>query len=792
MTKKNEYTAENIEVLDPVRAVRTRPAMYISNTAELGLHHIVYEVIDNSVDEHLAGYCNKIDIIIHKDNSITIQDNGRGIPVEEHPTQKGKSTIEVVHTILHAGGKFNHDTYKYSGGLHGVGVSVTTFLSSWLEVEVSRNGAIYKQRFEKGLVASKLEKIGVSKKNGTRTTFQPDPEIFSVLEFNYDILATRFRELAFLNSGLTIAIKDERTEEPKSDIFCFPGGVIEFIKHLNRGKQTVTPSPIIIQKVQKYQNSKNNEEEEIQVECIFQYNESYSENFFSFANNINTKDGGVHVSGFRSALTRTINAYAKKNDLLKKFSEDSFSGEDVREGLIAILNLKVMNPQFEGQNKGKLLNAEIQGLVDSIISESLTAYFEENPATAKKIVGKVLMAATARLAARKAKDIVRKSVMEGGSLPGKLSDCSSRSPEECEIFLVEGDSAGGSAKQGRDRHFQAILPLRGKVINVEKARLDKILANTEIKSIIIALGTGIGNENFDLSKLRYNKIIICADADVDGQHIRTLLLTFFYRYLPELILRGHVYIAQSPLYKVKKGKFEQYILKDEDLQSYLLELGTENVEVTVNDQVLNKYQLNAFVRCFLNLLIFEHLIQRKGMSLQDYLDLEKNAYSEDEYLEIIKQMSHKTLTGEIVQDDEEEIAHNIVEFPEGVEIQNILEALSKIGLDGRHYLSKMDKPYLVKSKMEELKAYSILELGDCVRKTGSQGVGIVRYKGLGELNADELWHTTMNPANRNLIQVTIEDAVEVDRIFSILMGDDVAARRSYIQKHSPEVRNLDV
>ncbi len=857
------YTAENIQVLEGREAVRKRPAMYISNTDALGLHHLVYEVVDNSVDEAMGGFCDRIGVTIHFDNSITIQDNGRGMPVEDHPTQKGKSTVEVIHTMLHAGGKFDHETYKFSGGLHGVGVSVVNFLSEWLEVEVMKDNHTWRQRFERGITASKLEKVGPARKTGTRTRFYPDPDIFNLIHFNYDTLAQRFRELAFLNAGVTISIVDERSESAKSNTFCFRGGIVEFVKHLNRGKQTVTPHPIHFQRNRTYANAKDGTEEEIQVEVVIQYNDSYTENLFAFANAINTRDGGTHVSGFRSALTRTLNTYAKKNDLLKKFKGDSLTGDDMREGLTAIISLRVMNPQFEGQNKGKLLNMEIQGLTESIVGEALSEYLEENPAAAKKIVGKLVMAAQARLAARKAREIVRKSAMDGGALPGKLADCSSRSPEECEIYLVEGDSAGGSAKQGRDRHFQAILPLRGKIINVEKARMDKMLANNEIRMMITALGTGIGQEHLNVEKLRYNKIIIMTDADVDGQHIRTLLLTFFYRQMKELVQLGHVYIAQPPLYKVRKGRVSQYINKEEEMQRYLLELGIDSIDFQIANgatkkgaepTILTKKQLKTFVESILELSVLDGVLQRKGIDMQSFIqeryaegpnkgrlpryqinepgkDQPTFVYSEKEYTQVVDRLdalraeeakaareAEAAANGQaagdggeqldmlandehIQQDGEEEDPapkHDVVEFPEGPKVRKVLETLEKMGFDTRYYSAsplhetgEPDCAYAIISKQSRVDGHSLVEAAEAIRTVGSHGVTIQRYKGLGEMNADQLWETTMDPARRVLLQVTLEDVVAADLMFTTLMGDNVPDRRAFIQKHAPEVRNLD-
>ena len=857
MAKKTGYTAENIQVLDGREAVRKRPAMYISNTDALGLHHLVYEVVDNSVDEAMADVCDRIDMTIHYDNSITIQDNGRGMPVEEHPTQRGKSTVEVIHTLLHAGGKFDHDAYKFSGGLHGVGVSVVNFLSEWLEVEVMKDGGTWRQRYERGIPATPLERIGPARKTGSRTRFRPDPEIFTNIDFNYDTLATRFRELAFLNAGLTISITDERSETAKSNTFCFRGGVVEFVKHLNRGKQVVTTSPIHFKRCRTYPNPKENAEEEVEVEVVIQYNDTYVENLFAFANNINTRDGGTHVSGFRSALTRTINTYARKNDLLKRFKGDTLTGEDMREGLTAILSLKVMNPQFEGQNKGKLLNMEIQGITESIVGEALGEYLEENPRAAHRIVEKIVTAAQARLAARKAREIVRKSAMDGGALPGKLADCSDKDPENCELYIVEGDSAGGSAKQGRDRHFQAILPLRGKIINVERARLDRMLANNEIRTMITAIGTGIGKDHFDISRLRYSKLIIMTDADVDGAHIRTLLLTFFYRQMGELIDGGHIYIAQPPLYRVKKGKVSQYIGKEEEMHRYLLNLGIDTVEFEIANgaqekgaqpRTLDKKQLRAFVDAVLDLQALDRVLQRKGIDLQKFIGLRNEkgrlpryqinipgedepiyAFSDKEYAEQMirldataaekraeREKEHLDRAGadvagrqldliedeSVEQDSEEEEAkptHDVIEFPEGPQVRAILETLERMGFDTRYYsatplheIGRPDCVYTIRSKQAPTQAHSLIEAAEKVRAVGSQGVTIQRYRGLGEMNAGQLWETTMDPARRTLLQVTHEDAVAADLMFTTLMGEDVVQRRAFIQKHAPEVRNLDI
>lgn len=641
MNKKNKetgienYDASNIQILKGLEAVRKRPAMYIGDTSTRGFHHLVSEVVDNSIDEALVGYCTQIEVILDGDNVVTIKDNGRGIPVDIHPEEK-RPGLEVIMTVLHAGGKFDKKSYKVSGGLHGVGVSVVNALSEWCEVKVIRNGNIHFQRYEKGIPVSDVKIIGKKKGSGTITTFQPDLTIFTKQKFNYDILSERLRELAFLNSGIKLSIADKRNEERK-DVFYYEGGLSAFVEYIDQNRMCLHKKPIYI----------SGEKDGIPVEIAFQYNDSYIENVYSYVNNIHTIEGGSHLSGFKTALTRTLNNYATKNNLLKK-ENISLQGEDAREGITGVISIKHHDPQFEGQTKTKLGNSEVKGIVESIIGEGLSLYLEENPAVGKKIIEKCLLSARSREAARKARELTRrKSALSGSGLPGKLADCSEKDPALCEVYLVEGDSAGGSAKQGRDRRFQAILPLKGKILNVEKARLEKILSNDEIRTIITALGTGIGMDEFDASKIRYGKVIIMTDADVDGAHIRTLLLTFFFRYMRELIDKGHIYIAQPPLYQVKKGRHAEY------------------------------------------------------------------AYNDDE-MEIITE------------------------------------------------------------------------------RLGRKGVSIQRYKGLGEMNPEQLWSTTMNPENRTVLQVTIEESFEADRIFTVLMGDRVEPRREFIEKNANYVRNLDV
>jgi DNA gyrase subunit B len=836
--KRNSYTAEMIQILDGRDAVRKRPAMYIGNTDQLGLHHLVYEVIDNSIDEAIVGECDKIGVIVHYDNSITVKDNGRGIPIDAHPMKPEKSTVEVVMTMLHAGGKFQHDAYKVSGGLHGVGVSVVNFLSEWMEVEVRRDGKVYFQRYQRGVPVKPLEEIGASKKPGTIVRFRPDPQIFPVIDYSFDTLANRFRELAFLTAGVTISLTDERSG--KSNSFKFNGGIVEFVKYLNANKTVINPKPIYFRRAKEYvKDEASGKVETIDAEIALQYNDSYNENVYAFANNINNKDGGTHVAGFRKALTRTLNEYAKKQDLGKKVG-NGLSGDDVREGLTAVLSIMISEPQFEGQTKAKLLNIEVAGLVEQIVNEGLGEYLDENPSVGRKILEKVVMAAQAREAARKAREIVRKSAMEIGSLPGKLADCSEKDPLLTELYIVEGDSAGGSAKQGRDRHFQAVLPLRGKIINVEKARLDRVLSNEEIRMIVTALGTGIGEKNFDLSKLRYGKLILMTDADVDGAHIRTLLLTFLFRQMRQLIEKGHVYISQPPLYKVKKGRLEQYLETDEDKNRFVIDQGIEASDFFVKqgkkETQLSKGQLKQLAECLMSLEKLGRTVSRKGITMREYLaqrtkagklpkyqislgDERYFAYNERELAKYFEATEDKEETGdakkstqkdffeedEVPQDFEGAPAelpqYDVIEFPEAKEIEELLDKIQKLNLDVNLYCSMDqsanlqplgDGPFRIEENKRVHHLHSLQEALARMKEIGQKGVTIQRYKGLGEMNAVQLWETTMNPKTRSLLQVTLEDAVEADQICSILMGDKVEPRRCFIQEHAPEVKNLDI
>jgi len=810
--QRDSYDADQIKVLEGLDAVRKRPAMYIGSTGPDGLHHLVYEVVDNSVDEHMAGFGEAIEVTIHIDGSVTVVDNGRGIPTGMHSTQK-KSAAEVALTMLHAGGKFEQGAYTVSGGLHGVGISVVNALSEWLEMEIWQDGQVFEQRYERGKPTAPLNVTGKTKKRGTKITFKPDHEVFETTDFSFDILAQRLREMAFLNKGLEISLKDECKE--KDQVFCYKGGIVSFVEHLNEAK-TPLHKPIYI----------SVEKSDMMLDVALQYNDGYAENIFSFANNINTREGGTHLIGFKAALTRTINNYANANDLLRKEAE-TLTGDDVREGLTAVISVKLRNPQFEGQTKAKLGNSEVKGIVETAVNEALGAYFEENPPIARKIIGKALDASRAREAARKAKELIRrKSALEGGSLPGKLADCSERDPAHSELFVVEGDSAGGSAKQGRDRKFQAILPLKGKILNVERARFDKMLASEEIRVLIQALGTGIGRpreegekskDDFDSDRARYHKIILMTDADVDGSHIRTLLLTFLYRQMHELIERGYIYIAQPPLFKVKKGKTEKYLKDENALNEYLADLAVEAVEVYLESG--QAYVSGRRLLPVLKKLIeYEGLLARSGRKqhesgiLRGFVEepgLDRDMLKDAAALKKVVANVKKTLATiypkaavdlEIVADEEHasnrvacrvqtngrvhslEITHELVGSADFRTLQRL--APVAIGL-GR-------PSYKVKAAGAETAYSNTADLVRAILDFGKQGVNLQRYKGLGEMNPDQLWETTMNPETRTLLQVKLEDFAGVEDIFSILMGDEVAPRRDFIQQHALEVRNLDV
>ena len=799
MAKHEAYDARTIQVLEGIEAVRKRPAMYIGDVSTRGLHHLVYEVVDNSVDEAMVGYCNNIAVTVHADDSVTVTDDGRGIPVDMHKTQK-KPAVEVVLTTLHAGGKFDHRSYKVSGGLHGVGVSVVNALSEWLEVEIKRDGKVYHQEYERGHVASKLTVIGKAKGTGTTVTFKADKEIFACpLEFSYETLSNRLRELAFLNKGLKIKLKDEKQD--KESEFQFSGGIISFVEHLNRNKNPLHKKVIYF----------SGEKDGVSCEIAMQYNDGYAENIFTFVNNINTIEGGTHLSGFKSALTRTVNQYCKNKNMLKG-SDVAISGEDIREGLTCVISLKVPNPQFEGQTKTKLGNSEVEGIVASIVNESLGSYFEEQPSVANKAVEKAILAARAREAARKARELTRrKGALDSMSLPGKLADCSEEDPALCELYIVEGDSAGGSSRQGRDRRFQAILPIKGKILNVEKARLDKALSNEEIRTIISALGSGIGEE-FDLSKLRYHKLILMCDADSDGSHIRTLLLTLFFRQMPQLIEKGHIYIAQPPLYKVKRGKREEYIETERHMNSLLFELGTEGLTIIrlTDKKSFKDNQLKELLQLVHEFDRLGRAIEKRGVDLSNYIgfrhkkpkklplfmikveDSTQFLYDDEELAKAIKKLE-KDLGKEVEIDVKSDY---VVEFYEARDMEKVIDRIEKTGFKIEQVLqagsNTKKKSFRMVWESDTKELDTLKECLDYVREIAKKGLTIQRYKGLGEMNPGQLWETTMNPDTRTLLKVTLEDAVEADEIFTILMGDQVEPRRDFIEAHAQEVKNLDI
>jgi len=788
------YTAEDIKILKGLIAVRKRPAMFIGSTGPEGLHHLVYEVVDNSVDEALAGYCKNIEVTIHLDGSCTVIDDGRGIPTGPHPGDpEGRSATEVALTELHAGGKFESKAYRISGGLHGVGVSVVNALSEWLDVEIRQNGTVYQQHYERGDPKGPLSVVGKTRGRGTKITFKADPEIFEVLDFSYDLLAQRLRELAFLNKGLKITLTDERTE--KTNVYHYSGGIISFIEHLNKNKTPLHQKPIYF----------SGEKEDIIAEIALQYNDGYAETIYTYANNINTKEGGTHLIGFKSALTRTVNSYATSSGILKN-GKEALSGDDVREGLTAVINVKLLHPQFEGQTKMKLGNSEVKGIVESIVNDGLGTYFEENPSIARKIVEKSLQAARAREAARKARELTRrKGAFEDTGLPGKLADCSEKDPALSEIFIVEGDSAGGSAKQGRDRRIQAILPLRGKILNVEKARFDKMLSSEEIKVLITALGTSIGPEDFDISKIRYHKVILMTDADVDGAHIRTLLLTFFYRQMPLIIEKGFLFIAQPPLFKVKKGRTERYIQNETEMQNMLFELASDDLEIPLRGQVVKGKALIPYLK---RLYRFERLRdwfdrRRRDPELLMFIlslginkEMLKDKPKFGEVLRKIKEKDQSITLGEIQLDEEHQtygievrrhnyklnLDINFLTSPEFRELENFYSIIRDLG----------NPPYRIQTKEGPKEVASSTDLLVIVYITAKKGLTIQRYKGLGEMNPTQLWETTMDPEKRTLLQVNVQDSVQSDEIFTILMGDQVDPRREFIITHALEARNIDI
>ncbi len=790
-----DYGASAIKVLEGLEAVRKRPAMYIGNTSSEGLHHLVYEVVDNSIDEALAGYCDFIDVQILQDESVVVVDNGRGIPVDIHEAE-GIPALELVMTRLHAGGKFDNKTYTVSGGLHGVGVSVVNALSEFLEVEVYRGGKIYAQRFEKGDKVSELRVLGETKRRGTKVHFRPDPAIFSDTHFDFETLASRMRELSFLTKGVRIRISDERTGKKKE--FIYEGGIRSFVEYLNRNREVIHPEPIYI----------SGEKNKVIAEIAFQYNNSYKENIFTFANNINTKEGGTHLIGFKSALTRSINQYLQSSQFAKNF-KGKLTGDDVREGLTAVVSVKLPDPQFEGQTKTKLGNSEVKGYVENLVNEGLSAFFEENPAVIKAILSKVIDAARAREAARKAKELARrKGVLSDHSLPGKLADCQERDPARSEIFIVEGDSAGGSAKQGRDRRFQAILPLKGKILNVEKARFDKMLSSEEIRTMISALGTGIGDKDFNIDSLRYHKVIIMTDADVDGSHIRTLLLTFFFRQMPELIEKGFLYVAQPPLYRIVDGKQERYLKDEEEFNNFVLRRVSSKGSVSLeNGRQIQGAQLITFLGGLIKFYDSVERLVRKGFS-RSFLDSlarsgldDRRKFKDREFMErFFRQLQDQGFEISDIKVREEDgyfefrvlngpgVTHEFLvdwEFVSSPELRQIISVSPS-------YRDLTRKPFIVSFDGEKKTLQDAEELVSLLLDKGKKGLGIQRYKGLGEMNPEQLWATTMDPERRNLLQVRIEDAVEADEIFTILMGDKVEPRRAFIQNNALEVRELDI
>src|SRR6201998_3356241 len=789
----HKYDAKSIKVLAGLEAVRLRPAMYIGSTGEKGLHHLVWEGVDNSVDEAMAGHADEVNVTVHADNSVTVIDNGRGIPVDMHATEK-RPAAEVVLTVLHAGGKFDSDTYKVSGGLHGVGVSVVNALSDFLELEIQRDGAVWEQSYEKGKPTNKLKQTGKSRKTGTKVKFHADPSIFEKTAYSYDTLATRLREYAFLNKGLKITLSDERTE--KSAEFRFTGGIAEFVKHLNRGKTTLHDSPI-------YMEGKKGS---VEIEIALQYNDTYGENVFAFANTINTVDGGTHLSGFRSALTRTINNFASNAGMLKEQKDEvSISGDDVREGLVAVVSVRLPQPQFEGQTKGKL-NSDIKGDVEQLVNEKLGEWVNKHSTVARRIIGKCIDAARAREAARKARELTRrKSAMDSSGLPGKLADCQERDPARCELFVVEGESAGGSAKMGRDRKFQAILPLKGKILNVEKARYDKMLGHEEIRAIITALGTGIGKDDFDAGKLRYHKIILMTDADVDGSHIRTLLLTFFFRHMRELIDKGNIFIAQPPLYRVKRGKMDRYIRDERDFARELMKRATE--EHVVKGKTGKSLEGGELTQFLLNIQEYDQVAAKLGRRLGDpklidilaESDLEKKTdFADKKKLQELAKAIEKAkleLESKLVYDEEHSLHELLLKNGGEGKINWALAATadSKAPRTLRQAIEENNRPpFTIQHNGDKVTKDNSSALLGYVLEDAKKEFTITRFKGLGEMNPEQLWATTMNAETRTLLQVRLEDAVAAEDIFSTLMGENVEERRKFIEDNALDVVNLDI
>ena len=823
-SKKNikKYDATSITVLEGLEAVRERPGMYIGDTSSSGLHQLVYEVVDNCIDEALAGFCDKVEVVLHEDGSCSVKDNGRGIPVGKHDEQSKKqdrdvSAAEVVMTILHAGGKFDKDTYKVSGGLHGVGVSCVNAVSKKLDLHINKDGKKYDLEFSRGKVIAPIKENGLTEERGTTVQFWPDHEIFSILEFDYDIVHNRLRELAFLNKGLTINFIDKRSADHKDVSFNYQGGLSSFVQYLNENKSPLFQEPIFIS------GERASHDGVITFDVAMQWNGSYTETVFSYVNNIHTKQGGTHLSGFSSALTRVLNSYIKGHNLLKNH-KTSITGDDVREGMTAIISVKVPNPQFEGQTKQRLGNSDVGTAAQQITGEMFSTFLEENPQIAKVIVEKAALASQAREAARKARELTqRKSALDSARLPGKLTDCSEKDPALCEIYIVEGDSAGGSAKGGRDRRNQAILPIRGKILNVEKSRMQKVLQNNEVGAMISAFGCGVGKDNFNIEKLRYHKVIIMTDADVDGSHIRTLLLTFFFRHMPELIENGYVYIARPPLFGVIRKKVFKYMHSQEEMDEYLLSLGTSNLSLRIasTEKILEQKEVKEFVAMILCIERFMENLQKKGIVFKEFLTarnseglfpqfqvhVDGNAqyvYSKDEFKEL-KDDNYEKQRSVFIQtldpDDEEgdqkiegftPKALSYVELFQKDELDRINKSLSNHSLSINQYFSEEGKIIDIINEDTPTPFYTLKGIIDEIRSNGRKGIEIQRYKGLGEMNADQLWETTMDPEKRTIVKVAIKDAADADHIFTILMGDEVPPRREFIENHALSVKDLDI
>lgn len=811
--KEKKYDASSITVLEGLQAVRERPGMYIGDTSVSGLHQLVYEVVDNCIDEAMAGFCSEINVTLNKDGSVTVEDNGRGIPVQKHELESKKrkkevSALEVVMTVLHAGGKFDKSTYKISGGLHGVGVSCVNALSSKFVVEVYKKEKIHMMEFSKGKTIKPLQIIGDTTKRGTKITFYPDKSIFSTLKFDYDILLTRFRELAFLNKGININFIDDLDEEREDAHFNYEGGLSSFVAYLNKSKGLLFQKPIY------FSATKEGTDGPIEIEVAMQWNDGYRETIASYVNNISTKQGGSHLTGFCTALTRVLNTYIKKHQILKG-RKINLSGDDMREGLTSVISVKVPNPQFEGQTKQRLGNSDVGSIAQQVTGEELSIYLDENPAVSKQICEKAIIAAQAREAAKKARELtLRKTALDSARLPGKLTDCQSDDPAISEIYIVEGDSAGGSAKMGRDRKFQAILPIRGKILNVEKSRLQKILKNNEIGAMISALGCGIGKDNFNIEKLRYHKIIIMTDADVDGSHIRTLLLTFFYRHVPDLIENNFIYIARPPLYRIKKKKEMVYIHSEKEMDEHLLKLGMQDILLTPKkrDESLTKNSLNKLVDAILKIENMALNIERKSIPFLEFLEAKKDkifpryevylkkekifVYTEEELVSLKKEYENKQLKEHEEKNIQEEFhpkSLSFVEIFDPKEMFEIQKVLSEFSIDFERYLIADGKLFTLRREGDiTTPVHTLKEIIDILRENGRRGIEIQRYKGLGEMNADQLWETTMNPESRTLVKVTLPDAIAADQIFSMLMGEEVAPRREFIETHALFVKNLDI